>query len=44
MTDSEFFAYDQSQWFEDFVDTEVFESFPCTSPHNEKFEFDDVPY
>ncbi len=44
MTDREFFQLDQLQWYQDFVDAEVSEIQTDTNPHQEIFEFDDVPF
>lgn len=44
MTDNEFFRLDQEAWYVEWVDTEVREIVSDTNPHNEFFEFDDVPY
>lgn len=42
MTD--FFRLDQEQWYQDFVDAEVYEIVKDTHTHREFFEFDDVPF
>ncbi len=44
MTDREFFQLNQEQWYQDFVDAEVSEIQTDTNPHQEIFEFDDVPF
>jgi hypothetical protein len=44
MTDSEFFAQIQDDWFHEFAGAERNEIFVCTNPQIENFEFDDVPY
>lgn len=44
MADKEFFRLDQEQWYAEWVDTEVSEIHGDTNPHDEIFEFDDVPF
>lgn len=44
MTDAEFFAQIQEDYFHEFVGTELREIFVCTDAHDEIFEFDDVPF
>jgi hypothetical protein len=44
MTDTEFFAQIQEDWFHEFAGAELSEIFVCTNTHDEKFEFDDVPF
>ena len=44
MTDSEFFAQIQDDWYNEFAGAERHEIFVCTNPHDENFEFDDVPF
>lgn len=44
MTDSEFFAQIQDDWFHEFAGAELSEIFVCTDAQVENFEFDDVPY
>jgi hypothetical protein len=43
MTDNEFFRLDQEQWYQDFVDAEVYEIMASTIPHEENFLLD-VPF
>jgi len=43
MTDREFFQLDQEQWYQDFVDAEVYEINQSTIPHDEIFLLD-VPF
>jgi hypothetical protein len=44
MTDSEFYAQIQEDYFQEFVDAELSQIFVCTNAHDEFFEFDDVPH
>ena len=44
MTDHEFYAQIQEDYFKEFVDAELSQIFVCINYHNEFFEFDDVPY
>lgn len=44
MTDREFFLQTQEQWYQEFVDSEIREIVGDTNPHDEFFEFDDVPF
>lgn len=44
MADREFFKLDQEQWYEDFVDQEVYEINQDTSHHNKIFDIEDVPF
>jgi hypothetical protein len=44
MTDTEFFKFDQDQWFQEYMNTQLSKNFENTNPHGEKFEFDDVPW
>jgi hypothetical protein len=44
MTEHEFYAQIQDDWFREFAGAELSEIFVCTSTHPEIFEFDDVPY
>jgi hypothetical protein len=43
MTDNEFFRLDQEQWYQDFVDAEVYEINQSTILHEENFLLD-VPF
>lgn len=44
MTDSEFFAQIQDDWFHEFAGAERHEIFVATIVQDENFEFDDVPF
>lgn len=44
MTEQEFYAQIQEDYFREFAGTELSEVFICTDTHDEFFEFDDVPY
>ena len=44
MTDHEFYAQIQEDYFREFAGAELSEVFVCTNDHDEFFEFDDVPY
>jgi hypothetical protein len=44
MENSDFFRLEQEQWYSDFVDQEVNAIRESTIPHDEFFEFDDVPF
>lgn len=44
MENSDFFRLEQEQWYSDFVDQEVIAIREDTNPHQEFFEFDDVPF
>lgn len=44
MTDTEFFAQIQDDYFREFAGAERNDIFVCTIPQDENFEFDDVPY
>jgi hypothetical protein len=44
MTDTEFFAQIQEDWYNEFAGAELSEIFVCTNQHPEIFEFDDVPF
>jgi hypothetical protein len=44
MTDREFFAQTQLEWYQEFVDQEVREIVQDTNTQAEFFEFDDVPF
>jgi hypothetical protein len=44
MTDTEFFAQIQDDWFREFAGAELSEIFVCSDAHDEIFEFDDVPF
>ena len=44
MTEHEFYAQIQEDWFQEFAGTELSQIFVCTNDHPEFFEFDDVPY
>jgi hypothetical protein len=44
MTDAEFFAQIQEDWFHEFAGAELSEIFVCTNEQIEIFEFDDVPF
>lgn len=44
MTDSEFFAQIQDDWYREFAGAELSEIFVGSDAHGENFEFDDVPY
>jgi len=43
MTDNEFFRLDQEQWYQEFVDAEVYEINQSTIPQEENFLLD-VPF
>ena len=43
-TDNDFFRMDQEQWYGEFAEYELPETFDYTMPHPENFEFDDVPF
>ena len=43
MTEHEFYAQIQEDYFREFAGTELSEIFICTDTHDEFFEFDDVP-
>jgi isopropylmalate/homocitrate/citramalate synthase len=44
MTEQEFYAQIQEDYFREFAGTELSEVFICTNDHDEFFEFDDVPF
>ena len=44
MTDSEFFAQIQDDYFHEFAGAELHEIFVGNDTHREIFEFDDVPF
>ena len=44
MTDTEFFAQIQEDWYNEFAGAELSEIFVCSDAHDEIFEFDDVPF
>lgn len=44
MTDREFFAQTQLEWYQEFVDQEVRGIAEDTNTQAEFFEFDDVPF
>jgi hypothetical protein len=44
MTDTEFFAQIQEDWYHEFAGAELSEIFVCSDAHPEIFEFDDVPF
>jgi hypothetical protein len=44
MTDHEFYAQIQEDYFREFAGAELSEVFVCTNDHDEFFEFDDVPF
>ena len=44
MTDSEFFAQIQEDWFHEFAGAELSDIFVCTDVHPEKFDLEDVPF
>lgn len=44
MTDSEFFAQIQDDWFHEFAGAERHEIFIATIVQDENFEFDDIPF
>ena len=44
MTDAEFFAQIQEDYFHEFAGAELREIFVTTQVHREFFEFDDVPF
>ena len=44
MTDKEFYAQIQEDYFREFAGTELSEIFIDTNAHPEFFEFDDVPF
>jgi hypothetical protein len=44
MSDTEFFKFDQDQWFKEYMETQLSKNRTDTNPHTEKFEFDDIPF
>ena len=44
MTEHEFYAQIQEDYFREFAGAELSEVFVCTNTHDEFFEFDDVPF
>jgi hypothetical protein len=44
MTEHEFYAQIQEDYFREFAGAELSEVFICTDTHDEFFEFDDVPF
>ena len=44
MTEHEFYAQIQEDYFQEFAGAELSEIFVCTDIHDEFFEFDDVPF
>ena len=44
MTEHEFYAQIQEDYFQEFAHTELSQIFVCTIAHDEFFEFDDVPF
>lgn len=44
MTDSEFYAQIQEDWFHEFAGAELSDIFVCTDHHNEFFDLEDVPF
>ena len=44
MTDCEFYAQIQEDYFNEFVDAELSEKVVYVNHHDEFFEFDDVPF
>jgi hypothetical protein len=44
MTEHEFYAQIQEDYFREFAGAELSEVFVCTDTHDEFFEFDDVPF
>ena len=44
MTEHEFYAQIQEDYYREFAGTELSEIFVCTNTHDEFFEFDDVPF
>ena len=44
MTEHEFYAQIQEDYFKEFAGAELSEIFVCTDIHDEFFEFDDVPF
>ena len=44
MTEHEFYAQIQEDYFQEFAGTELSEIFVCINAHDEFFEFDDVPF
>ena len=44
MTEHEFYAQIQEDYFREFAGSELSEVFVCTDTHDEFFEFDDVPF
>jgi len=44
MTDHEFYAQIQEDYFREFAGADLSEVFVCTNDHDEFFEFDDVPF
>jgi hypothetical protein len=44
MTEQQFYAQIQEDYYNEFAGSELLEIFPYTDGHDEFFEFDDVPF
>ena len=44
MSDTDFFALNQEQWFQEYVQAELSKDLTHTCTSVEKFEFEDVPF
>jgi hypothetical protein len=44
MTEHEFYAQIQEDYYQEFAGTELSQIFVCVNYHDEFFEFDDVPF